>query len=434
MRSTIMQYRKQLSIKFLKNSVSKTVIVALLLSLSLFSIQFMVQDAQATSTSTRPGKYNVIYLGSVGSEATNEAEYATLAANPAVNPSLRAYSPDQASLWQSKQMHYYYTVAASDYTSCSGTPSPYVSQSAGDSVLAGSYNDGLYIHELVSLYAACNGWDWTAAANAINWDLLNTWVTNAHAQGKKVIWSEPSHGWSSLGANATAAAYLNSATWRATIVPMYGTNFTTPTNDVPLAQAGALAASAKYSLPLGVSLQSWHWRDKNASFTSNDVVSLAADGHAAGATYYQIEGTPGDMETSSVYMQGINAFAAGLVGDAPPAPVPPTTPAEPAPAPVQTPAPTPAATATPPAQSAPAVSAAPAAQAVGATVAAPQGQQNAPAPTAAPPQTPAITPAATLVNTGPGDLVGLFCLIVLAGTVAHHVYLRRHHVVHVSAL
>jgi PKD repeat protein len=41
-----------------------------------------------------------------------------------------------------------------------------------------------------------------------------------------------------------------------------------------------------------------------------------------------------------------------------------------------------------------------------------------------PPVTPPVTPPTTLVNTGPGDVIGIFALVTLVGAVAHRVYTK----------
>jgi hypothetical protein len=274
-------------------------------------IQFGSQSAGST------GPYTVV-IDDVRPEADLESSYATVAGNHNVIPALRAnvmnINDTAITTWQSKSLNYYYTVASSDFVT--GGESLYATQSDGTTVLGRSHDLGLYMHEVVADIASTNGWNWPAAASNVDWSLINSWVTAARADNKKVIWSEPANGWQAIEDDPTGSSYL--AQWGNTLVPMFATNFTTPANLVPTARTGAETAAATYHLALGESVQSWYWVDKNVSFTSSDVIMLCQYGYTAGASYYQIEGDANNMAPSSTYMTGVDSFVAGLGSSVPP--------------------------------------------------------------------------------------------------------------------
>ena len=213
--------------------------------------------------------------------------------------------------WETKSINYYYTVASSDFVAYQGLV-PYVPAADGNEVLTRNHNDGLYMHELAAYYASTHGWNWTTAANMIDWDRINDWVTHAKTLHKKVVWSEPAEGWAAIEANPTGHAYL--LAWGDTLVPTFATNFShTPSNHIPTARNGAIAAAQTNGSALGESVQSWYWADPGWSFTAADAATLCRYGFVSGASVYQIEGTYSDLAPTSTYMQGVNSFVSGLV-------------------------------------------------------------------------------------------------------------------------
>lgn len=233
--------------------------------------------------------------------------------------------------WEAANYRYYNNVAGSDWASsgpggaCKNLPLAYMNQSTADEVLHRKGNIGYYMHEMVALYAACNNWNWTQAAESMNWAQVHHWMMQARTQGKKVIWSEPAQGWSAISNNPSFQAY--SVHWKDTLVPMFATNFRTPGFDhVPAARASASEVARRLGTPVGASVQSWYFREGTNDLSIDNTVKLANYSREVGTTYYQIEGTWGDMTWGGDYMKGILAFSkllgpAGSPGGAPPIPV-----------------------------------------------------------------------------------------------------------------
>lgn len=220
-------------------------------------------------------------------------------------------------LWDSMGNRYYVLTASSDWSSyapggaCNNLPSTYIDPTQRAAMDQRNGSNGLYVHELIAVHASCNGWNWSAAANSINWTYINMAVLTAKAQGKKVIWSEPAQGWEALNQNPTYQTL--SQQWKGTLVPMFATNFHTDTFDhVPAARSGAVAAANHLGSPVGESVQSWYFRESSTPLTTQSTVQLANMGREVGATYYQIEGTYEDMNWGTTYMNGIKAFADSL--------------------------------------------------------------------------------------------------------------------------
>lgn len=233
--------------------------------------------------------------------------------------------------WDAAGYRYYNNVAGSDWASsgpggaCKNTSLSYMDQVYAQQLLDRKNNVGFYMHEMVSLYAACNGWNWTQAAQQMDWARVHTWMMMAKSQGKKVVWSEPAQGWNAITSNPTYQAV--SPHWKDVLVPTFATNFRTPAyNHVPTARAGASNAARQLGSPLGSSVQSWYFREGYNDLSVDATVRLANYAKEAGTTYYQIEGTWSDMTWGSDYMKGILAFSktlgpAGAPGSAAPVPV-----------------------------------------------------------------------------------------------------------------
>jgi hypothetical protein len=93
---------------------------------------------------------------------------------------------------------------------------------------------------------------------------------------------------------------------------MYATNFPA---DIPYASAAASSVVHAYAgMQLGESLQSWYFRDQSLTPTASATNALAQQGLALGATWYEVDGAPPDMQTTpaSSYMQGVDAFIGAL--------------------------------------------------------------------------------------------------------------------------
>lgn len=229
--------------------------------------------------------------------------------------------------WDKSQYRYYSNVAGSDWASsgpggaCRNTNLAYMDQYYADQVLNRGGNIGYYMHEMVALYAACNNWNWTAAAEQINWAQVHHWMMQARTQGKKVIWSEPAQGWSAISNNPSFQAY--SVHWKTTLVPMFATNFRTPAfNHVPAARAAASSVARSLGTPVGASVQSWYFREGYNDLTADATVRLANYGLEVGSTYYQIEGTYSDMAWGTEYMKGLLTFSRQLGPAGSPVPAP----------------------------------------------------------------------------------------------------------------
>lgn len=273
--------------------------------------------AQPTVTYNPSAPYTIIMIG----WRPYEKEYAQLA-NTKTNLVYRSIerTPDtkgrwpKLDQWDAAKYRYYNNVAGSDWASagpggaCKNTNLAYMEQRYADQLLQRDGNVGYYMHEVVSLYAACNNWNWTAAAQSVDWARVHNWMLQAKAQGKKVVWSEPAQGWNAIRSNPTFQAV--SPWWKDTLVPMFATNFRTPAyNHVPYARDGASAVARQLGSPLGESVQSWYFREGTNDLTTAGTVGLANYGREAGATFYQIEGTYTDMAWGTDYMNGILAFS-----------------------------------------------------------------------------------------------------------------------------
>jgi hypothetical protein len=298
-------------------------ITAVVAAIAAFIFMATASAAASSPTKTPSKQISVILMGSnqqgTTSEAALEAEYALWSSNRHVNAVFRSLSPnpnDPTMLsWEQNGYHYVWTAASSDYAT-SGLPlyvctsnQPTCKNTIG-SVLARPHNVGLYMHEVVSDAAAGNGWNWTAAAQAIDWATIDLYVAEAHRYNKVVIWSEPALGWKVLGSNPNFIALAKQQSrW---LVPMYATNFSLA--DIKVASSAAAKVARTYGMHLGESVQSWYFRDRNLIPTPTATTALAHQGLALGATYFQVEGAPPDMQTDplSAYMQGVNTFVAKL--------------------------------------------------------------------------------------------------------------------------
>ena len=261
------------------------------------------------------------------SETQQRAEYAKWITYPNVRPAFRgmAFSKDDPIMagWQRDGYKYYWTAASSDYRNEVG--SMYESVADASTVLDRSNSLGLYFHEVVSQNAATNGWNWRQAVWDTDWGRLDQMVTKARAVGKKIIWSEPSHAWNAILNDAAARERIRS--WGETLVVTYATNF--PDQIDSFSKPAAQALASQFGQQLGASIQSWHWFDQMPAATRNSwnlapsgpttpaataaaTVGLSNAGVAAGATYFQFEGTAPDMQPSSPYSTGIRQFLDAL--------------------------------------------------------------------------------------------------------------------------
>ncbi|TAK89556.1 hypothetical protein EPO04_00370 [Patescibacteria group bacterium] len=287
--------------------------------------------AQSVATYSPTAPYTIIMIG----WRPYEKEYAQLA-NTKTNLVYRSIerTPNgqgkwpKLDQWEAANYRYYNNVAGSDWASsgaggaCKNINLAYMDQRYSDELLQRKGNIGYYMHEMVALNAACNGWNWTAAAQSIDWARINNWMLQAKAQNKKVIWSEPAQGWNAIRSNPTFQAVA--PYWKESMVPMFATNFRTPSfNHVPYARDGATAVARQFGTPVGESVQSWYFREGYNDLTTSATVGLANYGLEVGSTYYQIEGTYGDMAWGTDYMKGILAFSKtlGPAGSPVPAPV-----------------------------------------------------------------------------------------------------------------
>jgi hypothetical protein len=277
--------------------------------------------AATARAQSRP--FTAILLGSsqLGwvTETALEAQYALWSRNAQVQPAFRGLTPnpnDPTMLgWERHGYRYVWTVASSDYATAG---EPLYVCTAGqpgckgilDSVLSRPGCIGLFMHEVVSDLAAGNGWDWAAAVRSVDWATITLYETEARRYGKKLIWSEPAFGWQSLSASPTFAKLATgSGSW---LVPMYATNFPT---DVTAASAAASTVVHTYAgMQLGESVQSWYFRDQGLLPSASATTALAQQGLGSGATWYEIDGAPPDMQTApaSPYMQGIDTFIGAL--------------------------------------------------------------------------------------------------------------------------
>jgi hypothetical protein len=224
----------------------------------------------------------------------------------------------KVTLWDSQGRNYYYTAASSDYIKNGQLPTLYDSPSNISAVLGRPANKGIYFHELVTYYANQNGYNWQAAIGSLNWGLLDQDVRAAKSQGKKVVWSEPSYAWQNLASNSTAQSYLKQ--WGSTVVPTYATNYP---NQVNSALSGAKKEATLTASPLGESVQSWYFDDQvapsgdnNPAPTESGTLSLINTGYNGGSKYFQIEGSNGNMQWGSAYMNGVYDFAKQLASQA----------------------------------------------------------------------------------------------------------------------
>lgn len=263
-------------------------------------------------------KYNIIMIG----WRPYEKDYAQLAnanTNLVYRSIERTPSGNKAKLelWDKMGYKYFNNVAGSDWASggkggaCKNIPLAYMDKPYSEELVKRPNSVGYFMHEMVSLNAACNSWNWANAAEGLDWAKLNAYMIQARAQNKKVIWSEPAQGWAALNNSASFKYY--GPQWKDVLVPMFATNFRTPSFDhVPGARSAAVAASTQLGTPLGVSVQSWYFREGYNDLTTAATVKLANMGFEVGAKYYQIEGTYTDMAWGTDYMNGILAFSKQL--------------------------------------------------------------------------------------------------------------------------
>ena len=249
-------------------------------------------------------------------EVQDRETYAKWDAKPQVRAAFRGmnYNPDDATMqrWESFGLRYYWTVASSDYEQDSGgARGIYVQADGPVRVLARKYNQGLYMHEVISRIAATKTsplWNWEQALEKVDWGLIDRWVREARAANKEIVWSEPSHAWVALFNNKAAKAWLRS--WADVVTITYATNFTDQVDS--WAKPGAVALAAELGTPLGASLQSFYFHDKcNGVPVAPSAAGAQALGVAAfnaGASVFEVQGCQQDMQPASAYHAGINGF------------------------------------------------------------------------------------------------------------------------------
>lgn len=222
--------------------------------------------------------------------------------------------------WDQTGTKYYFTAASSDFVNSQGQPLyvPYNPQVY--EVLSRSACKGVYLHEMVTLMAADNSWNWDQAVNAIDWTWLNNVVSRAKSLGKRVIWSEPAGGWQALMNNSYARSRL--LAYGNTVVPMFATNFHCESSGYLMGQSRdyAGAAAGMMGTVLGESHQSWYFEDQNTPVTIAGSLWLGKIGRDHKARIFQFEGQQMDMYWDedggspyiSEYMQGVRDFAAWI--------------------------------------------------------------------------------------------------------------------------
>ena len=233
-----------------------------------------------------------------------------LLASSAVAVSFRSPSPHPSDqdAFEAQGRAYYFTAASSDYPNFEKEPL-YVDLKTIDIVAARKHCSGFYLHEVMTVISGAHDWNWQIALDEFDWAWMDALVVKAKAQGKKVIWSEPSYAWQTMDASPVAAAHF--ATWGTTVIPMFATNFPTQIDNC---REHARAIAQRYGLPLGESHQSWYFIDSGIDVTREGSFTLAkVTGWDYGATLFQFEGTSMDLYWESPYMLGIRDFAKYLL-------------------------------------------------------------------------------------------------------------------------
>jgi len=229
-----------------------------------------------------------------------------LLANPSVSVAYRSPSPHPSDQdqFEAQGRSYYFTAASSDYPNYEKEPL-YVNLATISTVAARPYCRGFYVHEVMTLLASKNNWDWQAALKEFNWAWMDQVVAYARQNGKRVIWSEPSYAWQTLDGSASAASHF--ASWGKILTPMFATNFPTQMAD---ARKHAWNVSKRYGLVLGESHQAWYFRDQHIAVTRQGSLDLAKEeGWDYGARCFQFEGMDTDLLWESPYMQGVRLFS-----------------------------------------------------------------------------------------------------------------------------
>lgn len=245
----------------------------------------------------------------IGARPEQEVSYLNLA-RPSSPLTFRtvAYDKNDPTIlrWAREGKSICYTVASSDFVSWQKRP-VYVPAADAVEVLGRPKVTSVYLHEVVANYAARNAWNWLAAVDAIDWRTLDQIAKEAMRLRKKVIWSEPAHGWDMLMKNATAKGYL--ASWKTAVVPTFATNFPTFLGkNLAEARWAALALATT----MGASIQSWYFRDQGQAPTVQETQNLCSLARSATATVYQIEGDHDDLAWGSAYMNGVWNFTRTL--------------------------------------------------------------------------------------------------------------------------
>lgn len=187
----------------------------------------------------------------------------------------------QVKYWDSNSYPFYYTAVSSDLphatNSVTGTRySLFVPRCAGDAALRVGSSQGLYLHELVAAKAAEAGYvkgSWGSAVNSLGnqldgtgslsgWSMIDYWVQLARQLNKRIIWSEPGEAWKALAQSGVAQGWFTK--WGSTVVPMFATNFETPASGYLMGGSRKWAAlvAKTFGMPLGESVQSWHFREQ----------------------------------------------------------------------------------------------------------------------------------------------------------------------------
>ncbi len=189
----------------------------------------------------------------------------------------------QVQYWNNNGHDFFYTAASSDLTKAHEINGGieqlplFVPKCAGDAALRMTHNQGLYLHEVITILAlpanpATEPWNYDLGVDRLaqtgwsetnaRWESLDHWVMLAKRMGKKVIWSEPAQAWRALARDDVANEYF--ARWGDTLVPMYATNFESPSSGRLMGGAAQWARKVadRHGMAFGASVQSWYFREQ----------------------------------------------------------------------------------------------------------------------------------------------------------------------------
>lgn len=244
-----------------------------------------------------PGKIDdlSVYQGLKGSRVS--VSYLTREFDP---------SPEIAFM-DSRSYPYSVMVATSGFPAFDGKTLYNLDMTALDAMAAKPRMRGFYFAEMLTYLASINSWNWAMADSSLNWQWVDQVMKIAQAHNKKVIWHEPSFAWQTLNGSATFKNYAATLAWKSVLIPMWANNF--PDEQTENAQANATAVASRYNLPMGLSHQGWHWRDHNRVVTRQESFQIMWEARLDKARYFQLEGTPEDLQWGSPFMLGARDFA-----------------------------------------------------------------------------------------------------------------------------